>query len=66
MHGSFKKGNKPDFHCAMTTELAREAFSACVDRYKVLYKPDRIQTGSFGEYTQVSLVNDGPTSFILE
>ncbi len=66
LHANLKKGNKPDFHNAMRTEPAREAFADCVQMYKDLYKPEKIQTGSFGAMMQVSLVNDGPVTFFLE
>ena len=29
-------------------------------------KTDKVETGIFGEYMQVSLVNDGPATFLLE
>ena len=66
LHANLKKGNKPDFHNAMTTELAREAFNDCVETYKKLYKADKIQTGSFGNLMKVSLENDGPVTFVME
>jgi D-tyrosyl-tRNA(Tyr) deacylase len=66
LHANLKKGNKPDFHCAMSSVPAREAFDACVDMYKQFYRPDKIQTGSFGSMMKVSLENDGPVTFCLE
>jgi D-tyrosyl-tRNA(Tyr) deacylase len=66
LHANLKKGNKPDFHNAMQTDSAREAFADCVQLFKDLYKPDKIQTGSFGAMMQVSLINDGPVTFLLE
>lgn len=66
LYGHFKKGNKPDFHHAMPTELARSAFAECVDMYKTMYKAEKVQTGSFGSMMKVSLENDGPTTFVLE
>ena len=66
LHANLKKGNKPDFHNAMTTELARTSFNECVELFKNLYKPEKIQTGSFGNLMTVSIENDGPTTFILD
>ena len=66
LHANLKKGNKPDFHNAMQTDAAKEAFSDCVRMYKELYKPEKIQTGSFGAMMKVSLTNDGPVTFVLE
>jgi len=66
LHANLKTGNKPDFHNAMHTDAAKQAFSDCVQIYKDLYKPEKIQTGSFGAMMQVSLTNDGPVTFVLE
>ena len=66
LHANLKKGNKPDFHNAMAAGPAREAFDACVDMYKRLYSPSKIQTGSFGALMKVSLENDGPVTFCME
>ena len=66
LHANLKKGLKPDFHNAMGTEAAREAFQECVAMYKRLYNSDKIQTGSFGSMMKVSLENDGPVTFVLE
>jgi D-tyrosyl-tRNA(Tyr) deacylase len=61
-----RKGNKPDFHNAMTTEAAREAFDQCVEVFKKEYQRERIHTGSFGNKMLVSLENDGPVTFVLD
>lgn len=66
LHANLKKGSKPDFHCAMQTDLARDSFNQCVELYKSLYKPEKIHTGSFGEYMCVNLENDGPVTFVLD
>ena len=66
LYGSFRKGNKPDFHHAMSTEPAREAFADCVEIYRDLYKAERVQTGSFGNRMKVALENDGPVTFVLD
>lgn len=66
LQANLKKGLKPDFHGAMAPEPAREAFGECVRMFTTLYKPDKIQTGSFGEMMKVSLENDGPVTFILD
>ena len=66
IQANLKKGNKPDFHYAMTTELARTAFDECVSTYKKIYKPDKIKTGSFGNLMRVSIENDGPVTLVMD
>lgn len=66
LQANLQKGLKPDFHNAMSTVPAREAFAECVEMFKSLYKPDKIQTGSFGAMMNVALENDGPVTLILE
>jgi D-tyrosyl-tRNA(Tyr) deacylase len=66
LHANLNKGLKPDFHDAMGTEPAKIAFGECVEMFKSLYKPERIQTGRFGEMMKVSIDNDGPVTFVLE
>ncbi len=66
LQANIQKGLKPDFHNAMSPVPAKEAFDDCVNMFKRFYKPNKIQTGSFGEMMKVASVNDGPVTFILE
>jgi D-aminoacyl-tRNA deacylase len=58
-----EKGNRPSFSCAATPERGLQLFSYLQDIAKVTYP--HIQFGQFGADMQVSLVNDGPVTFIL-
>ncbi len=58
------KGLRPDFAPAMSPAQAETLFAQIVD-YARSQLPS-IQTGIFGADMQVSLVNDGPVTFILE
>lgn len=58
------KGLRPDFAPAMPPAQAETLFAQIVD-YARSQLPS-IQTGIFGADMQVSLVNDGPVTFILE
>jgi D-tyrosyl-tRNA(Tyr) deacylase len=66
LQANLQKGQKPDFHNAMATGPAREAFAECVEMFRNMYQPDKIQTGRFGEMMKVALENDGPVTLILE
>ncbi len=65
LHGSTKKGNRPSFIRAAKPDFANVMY----DRFiKVLERSlsKEIQTGEFGENMKVSLVNDGPTTIIID
>ena len=61
----FAKGNRPSFDAAAPAELARPLFELLVQELGTrLGQP--IQTGKFGANMQVTLVNDGPVTIVLE
>lgn len=58
------RGRRPGFERALAGEEARplyEKFVEAITRHGV-----PVQTGRFGAMMQVSLVNDGPATFLLE
>lgn len=59
------KGNKPDFHNAMSPDEARVIYEEFLINMRGKYVPERIQNGAFGEYMNVSLVGDGPVTIEL-
>lgn len=59
-----KKGLRPDFGPAMPPDDAKQLFAELVEQAKSMY--DKVQTGEFGADMQVSLVNDGPVTFMLD
>ncbi|KAJ7578468.1 D-Tyr tRNAtyr deacylase-like domain-containing protein [Mycena floridula] len=60
------KGNKPDFHRAMSAESSREMYAAFLEKLGQSYKPEKIQDGQFGAMMNVSLTNEGPVTFTLD
>ncbi|KAF9053122.1 D-Tyr tRNAtyr deacylase-like domain-containing protein [Panaeolus papilionaceus] len=60
------KGNKPDFHRAMSAEPSRLLYSKFLDTLKAAYKPEKIQDGKFGAMMSVSLTNEGPVTITLD
>src|SRR3989344_5703049 len=56
-------GRRPSFIQAAGKDLAKQCYLAFVSRAKMLGIPT--QTGRFGEYMEVSLVNDGPVTIIV-
>lgn len=61
--GSVKKGRRPSFDGAEKPKEAERLFDYFVERLKK--KKIRTETGIFGETMDVSLVNDGPVTFII-
>lgn len=65
LHASTKKGNRPSYIRAAKPEIAIPHYEAFVTQLSnELGKP--VQTGEFGADMQVSLVNDGPVTIIMD
>ncbi|GAW02830.1 d-tyrosyl-trna deacylase [Lentinula edodes] len=60
------KGNKPDFHRAMSSEASQEMYAAFLNRLRQMYKADKVQDGRFGAMMNVTLTNEGPVTFTLD
>jgi len=57
------KGTRAGFSSAAAPEEAQRLFAALLDRAQAAYAP--VSAGVFGAHMQVSLVNDGPVTFLL-
>ena len=57
------RGRRPSFGTAASPEHAREIYDGFVAKLAEL---SPVKTGIFGADMQVSLVNDGPVTFLLE
>jgi D-tyrosyl-tRNA(Tyr) deacylase len=65
LHASTKKGNRPSYIRAARPETAVPLYEQLVSEFrKTLGKP--VRTGIFGAHMEVSLVNDGPVTIILD
>lgn len=58
------RGNRPGFDTAATPEIAKPLYEHFVSQLKQYNIP--VQTGIFQADMQVSLVNDGPCTFLLQ
>ncbi len=61
------KGRRPGFEHAMKPPEARHEFDQLLAAVRSLAGPGvRVETGEFGAEMQVSLVNDGPVTLVVE
>jgi D-aminoacyl-tRNA deacylase len=60
------KSGRPSFHLAMPPSTACDFFHDFVADFKAEYGDGVVASGVFGSRMQVSLVNDGPVTMIVE
>ena len=64
LYADTKKGNRPSFVDAMKGEEAEKLYNSFISKLKETNIP--FKTGEFGTDMKVSLVNDGPTTIIID
>lgn len=64
LYGDARKGRRPSFIKAAQGPDAEALYGACVAQLEKLGVP--CQTGRFGAMMQVTLVNDGPVTILLD
>jgi len=65
LHASTKKGNRPSFIKAAKPEIATPLYLQFINQLET-HLEKSIQTGEFGADMQVSLINDGPVTIIID
>jgi len=65
LHASTKKGNRPSYIKAAKPNVAIPLYEKMLNSLDFAI-PTKIQSGEFGADMQVSLVNDGPVTIILD
>lgn len=64
LYASCKKGNRPSFTNAGDPQKAEQLYQYIIEECKKEIKV--VQTGVFGAHMEVSLINDGPFTVVLE
>ncbi len=64
LYANCSRGRRPDFTPAAPPDLAERLYDRFVEMLREIGIP--VQTGIFAADMKVSLVNDGPVSFILD
>ena len=62
--GDWRKGRRPSFTSAATPEEGERLYEYFCGQLRQLEVP--VQTGEFGTMMDVSLINDGPVTFVLD
>ena len=65
LHASTRKGNRPSYIRAARPETAIPLYEQLVEAFKQTLGKS-IKTGIFGAHMEISLVNDGPVTIILD
>jgi D-tyrosyl-tRNA(Tyr) deacylase len=65
LHAKTKKGNRPSYTKAAKPEVAIPLYNQFLDALGQLISKE-IQSGEFGAYMQISLVNDGPVTIFID
>lgn len=64
LYGDCSEGRRPSFTNAALPDIAKPLYETFIEEVKKSGLP--VATGIFGAYMQVSLVNDGPVTFLID
>ncbi len=64
LYGQCDKGHRPDFFETAQPKFAEELYNAFIE--EVRKDIHNVATGQFAAYMEVSLINDGPATFLIE
>lgn len=65
LHAKTKKGNRPSYIQAAPAEFASLMFEKFVNKME-MELAKKVSTGKFGAMMQVTLINDGPVTIIID
>jgi len=65
LHAATKKGNRPSYIKASKPEIAIPLYEKFISQFEIEIDK-KVQTGQFGADMQVSLINDGPVTIVID
>ncbi len=65
LHASTKKGNRPSFIKAAKPENAIPLYES-FKKHLSLYHSGKIEEGVFGAHMEISMINDGPVTIVID
>ncbi len=66
LYGDARKGRRPSYSKAANGNQAELIYEKFIEEIKMVYDPDRIKTGIFGEMMDIRILNDGPVTILLD
>ena len=66
LYGDAQKGNRPGFTDAARPEEAIPLYEKFIKRLKENIGENKVKTGLFGAMMQVSIINEGPVTLMVE
>ena len=66
LYGDTRKGNRPSFNKAAKPGQAEKLYKLFAQKLKLLIGEDKVQEGLFGEMMEVTIINDGPVTVLVE
>lgn len=66
LYADAQKGNRPSFVLASRPEDAEPLYEHFVGRLRERLGSEKVQTGIFGAMMEVTIVNDGPVTIVIE
>jgi len=66
LYGDARKGRRPSYSDALNGEKFEKLYNIFIEKIKNIYDSSKIKTGIFGAMMDVSLINDGPVTILLD
>ncbi len=65
LYGDVKKGKRPSYSEAMKPDMAEPFYQDFLNKFEISFGK-KIKSGRFGAYMDVSLINSGPITIMIE